>query len=234
MIRAAPHSTRGAARSTRNISDKPDLPRPAWPLEPPRARVADLDRSLEFYMRLGCEVRSAADGWVLLGFGPTTFVLIPHTVAPPDPQARQAPHPAPPPGTTDQWIRLTTPDVRALRWRLLTEGVPVGPVITTTVATPTPTATATAVATATIAEIEVNDPDRLSPTRPPPARPIPDRDRPEATSCRSTHTLGTRRYELRSSRARNQAATPRTNPLVVLAPRGSIPGRRCRAPRPSG
>ena len=113
-------------------------------------------------MRLGCEVRSAADGWVLLGFGPTTFVLIPHTVAPPDPQARQAPHPAPPPGTTDQWIRLTTPDVRALRWRLLTEGVPVGPVITTHITTTvaTPTATATAVATATIAEIEVNDPDR--------------------------------------------------------------------------
>lgn len=148
--------TRGAARSTRAVGDAADLPEPAWPVEPPRAWVAHMDRSLQFYLRLGCEVRSAADGWALLGCGPTTFVLIPSTLRP-------LPHPVPAdqPSSTGGWIRLTTPDVRALRWRLLADGVPAGPVIT-------PATTA-----ATTAEFEVADPDRRRVVIVEPARAMP-------------------------------------------------------------
>lgn len=37
--------------------------------------VSSISRSLNFYLRLGCEVTCAADGWVQLGLDRTSFVL---------------------------------------------------------------------------------------------------------------------------------------------------------------
>jgi len=103
----------------------------------PCIRVAEVTRSLDFYLDLGCEVRSAADGWVLLHCGLATFVLVQAT----PPAARAVPAPAPlrrPPrrrrgpriaGSPQAGLRLTTSDVRALRRRLLAEGVPCSTII---------------------------------------------------------------------------------------------------------
>ena len=85
-------------------------PVPGAPVGPPRVWVARISRSLDFYLGLGCEVRCAADGWVLLGCGRTLFVLIQITAA-------TQTHPRP-----NHWVRLTPPDYRALRRRLLTDG----------------------------------------------------------------------------------------------------------------
>ncbi|GAA3237236.1 hypothetical protein GCM10017691_36190 [Pseudonocardia petroleophila] len=88
----------------------------------PRAGVTDMARSLDFYLRLGCDVVRAADGWVLLRCHAVTFVLV---------QAgRRAPSAGP--AAEDPWIRLGARDVRALRRRLLGEGVPVPPACTPT------------------------------------------------------------------------------------------------------
>lgn len=98
-------------------------------------RVAEVPRSLDFYLDLGCEVRQAADGWVLLCCGQTSFVLVQATL----PAARAVPSPAPHrrlprrgpriAGSPHPGLTLTTPDVRALRRRLLAEGVPCSTII---------------------------------------------------------------------------------------------------------
>lgn len=84
---------------------------------PPRARVAQMACSLDFYLGLGCEIGTAADGWALLRHGTSTFVLV---------QAAEPPRR----GSmgSGPWVRLSHPDVRALRRQLLSAGVPVGPV----------------------------------------------------------------------------------------------------------
>lgn len=94
---------------------------------PARLTVIDMACSLDFYLALGCEVRCAADGWVLLAHGARTLFVF--TVAAPGPgwRARSQPH-RQPGGSTPQ-IRLSTPDLRALRRRLLTTGIPVGAII---------------------------------------------------------------------------------------------------------
>ncbi|MBW0115951.1 VOC family protein [Pseudonocardia abyssalis] len=74
-----------------------------------------MTRSLDFYLRLGCDVVRAADGWVLLRCQAVTFVLV---------QAGRR-TPSGEPVAEDPWIRLGARDVRALRRRLLGEGVPV-------------------------------------------------------------------------------------------------------------
>ena len=71
-----------------------------------------MSRSLDFYLALGCEIRSAADGWVLLDHSSTQFVLAQIPAA----QTRLRPA---------RWIRLTTPDIQAVRRRMLTLGIPV-------------------------------------------------------------------------------------------------------------
>jgi hypothetical protein len=90
------------------------------PTKPPQVQVADMARSLDFYLALGCEVRSAADGWALMSCARASFVLLHVTDpasgwAPPPPTDR---HPLHPP------VRLSTSDIRALRRRLLATGVP--------------------------------------------------------------------------------------------------------------
>ena len=85
------------------------------PVGPPRAWVARISQSLDFYLGLGCEVQ-CADGWVLLGCGRTLFVLIQITGA-------TQTHPRP-----THWVRLTPPDCRALRQRLLTDAVSAHPI----------------------------------------------------------------------------------------------------------
>lgn len=90
----------------------------------PRAQVADIARSLDFYLALGCEVLRAADGWALLSCGEVSFVL---TQAPgPTPGGGSCPR-NPPAG--HPWVRLKTPEVRTLRRRLLRDGVPTSVVI---------------------------------------------------------------------------------------------------------
>lgn len=92
------------------------VPAAGWPAGVPRARVALVTRSLDFYFALGCEVRSAADGWALLCCGRSSLVLIqatPRANSPVDLRIAASP-----------LVRLGTPDVRALLRRLLAEGVP--------------------------------------------------------------------------------------------------------------
>lgn len=93
----------------------PDRPVPdaAGRRPPPRAGTADMSRTLDFYLALGCEVVRAADGWVLLSGGSVRFLLV------------RAPAPGDEPAAAP-WIRLSTPDVRVLRRRLQHDGVPTG------------------------------------------------------------------------------------------------------------
>lgn len=103
----------------------------------PRVPVVDIVRSLQFYLdEMGCVVREVADGWALLRSGPFAVLLI-HEPPPTDPARLQlssdpataevrppgrsagAPSPIPPP-----LIRLSTPDVRALRCRLSAHVLP--------------------------------------------------------------------------------------------------------------
>ncbi len=80
-----------------------------------RATVAQMARSLDFYLALGCEVRRAADGWGELAWEQTWFVLVhaePRTASPVGSGAGPA------------FVRLSTPDVRALRRGLLAQGIP--------------------------------------------------------------------------------------------------------------
>lgn len=105
--------------------------------------VTDMARSLGFYLDLGCEVRCAADGWVLLHSARTSFVLALNPATVPDPSWRShstPPQPAPPP------LRLSAPDLRALRRRLLAAGIGAGTIIRPTHAPG--------------GEIEIIDPDR--------------------------------------------------------------------------
>lgn len=106
------------------------VPRPTRATRPPRAQVADMARSSDFYLRLGCEVGRAADGWVLMCGEAVSFVLVqapPHGGTGPPPAV---PDPAVPdprgPDPAVPWLRLVTRDVRALRRRLLSDDVPVG------------------------------------------------------------------------------------------------------------
>lgn len=120
---------------------EPGVPASGRPVGPAQVRVTDMARSLDFYLHLDCEVRSAADGWALLCCGPVTFVLVVAT-APAHPSA---------PVAARRWapmspLRLPTPDIRALRRRLLAAGVRAGSIIRP------PEAPA--------GEIEVADPDR--------------------------------------------------------------------------
>lgn len=79
-----------------------------------RATVAQMDRSLDFYLALGCEVRRAADGWVELAWTQTRFVLIHGAARPVLPVGS---------GAGPAFVRLSTPDVRALRRDLLARGI---------------------------------------------------------------------------------------------------------------
>ncbi len=105
--------------------------------------VADVGRSLDFYLDLDCEVRAAADGWAMLCCGPAAFVLIG--------QAAVAVRPGeqlPPRGSTmvvSRPVRLPTSDIRAMRRRLLAAGVRAG--------------TITRPCHSPAGEIEVADPD---------------------------------------------------------------------------
>lgn len=123
---------------------------PGWAGQPdprgvPRVVVADIVRSLQFYLdELDCAVREVADGWALLRSGPFALVLI-HEPTPTWPARLQA---SPEPGTAQvrphrrpagaaasippPLILLSTPDLRALRCRLgtdvLTTGLVLAPV----------------------------------------------------------------------------------------------------------
>lgn len=188
--------TRGAARPTRTAGDELDGARPAWPGEPPRARVADMGRSLEFYLHLGCEVRSAADGWALLGCGSTAFVLVPRTAPTPHSASlvsdagATVPHrrPAEPPSTTTPWIRLTSPDVRALRWRLLAKASRPAP---SHPPAPSPQPRRSSCLTLTCAGSSLPSPPGTPPPRRPPPHPAAgprharDRNPGRAILCRS-------------------------------------------------
>lgn len=113
------------------------VPAASWAAGVPRARVALVARSLDFYFALGCEVRRAADGWALLCCGPSSLVLIqatPPAHSPVDLRIAASP-----------LVWLGTPDVRALLRRLLAQGVPAR-IIPRTDHTPAP-------------EIEATDPD---------------------------------------------------------------------------
>lgn len=134
MTRVAALSVRSAAAAHVEV----DVSVPGWPIGPPRAWVEQMARSLDFYLALGCEVRCAADGWALLHSGPTVFVLIQITTT-----TRTRPRSTGPPIPAPGWVRLTTPDIRALRRRLLNEGIPAAPVISP----------------CNIPEIEITDPD---------------------------------------------------------------------------
>lgn len=95
------------------------------PDEPAHLTVTDMTRSLDFYLDLlGCKVRSAADGWVMLCCGETCFVLVHADTPGPDWRIRSRPD-QPAPNSTPQ-VRLGTPDLRALRRGLLSAGVPTG------------------------------------------------------------------------------------------------------------
>ncbi|MBW0108071.1 hypothetical protein I4I84_04870 [Pseudonocardia sp. KRD-182] len=91
-------------------------------------------RALDFYLDLDCEVREAADGWALLSCGSVSLLLIPapcirqHTAVPATPA-----------------VRLTHPDARTARRRLLARGVAVSPLIRPA---------------GTLGEFETIDPDR--------------------------------------------------------------------------
>lgn len=102
------------------LSDDP-LRCPDRPAGEPWVQVADISRSLAFFLDLGCEVRRAADGWVRLSGGPASFGLVQSAAlrslgSPPRRDGAAA------------LVRLTTPDIRALRRRLLACGVPAGPI----------------------------------------------------------------------------------------------------------
>lgn len=79
-----------------------------------RATVAQVGRSLDFYLALGCEVRRAADGWVELVWEQTRFVLV-------QAAARRASLVAS--GAAPPFVQLMTPDVGALRRHLLAQGI---------------------------------------------------------------------------------------------------------------
>lgn len=128
---------------------------------PPRLPVVDMARSLGFYLGLGCEVGTAADGWALLRCGEASFVLL-HAGAPgPGWRARsQWGRRAAAPLLSPSRVRLPTPDIRALRRRLLAAGVP---------------ASIVRPPYAPGGEMEVTDPDRhvvvIEQSGPPPATP---------------------------------------------------------------
>jgi hypothetical protein len=113
----------GSAARTAGWVQYPD------PAGVPRVPVVDIVCSLQFYLdEMGCVVREVADGWALLRSGPFALLLI-HEPTPTDP--------ARPPLSLDSRtaevrprrrsvgaapviprIRLSTPDLRALRCRL--------------------------------------------------------------------------------------------------------------------
>ncbi len=136
------------ATSTSPLPPPPDHHRASWcPAETVSLVVSDMSRSLKFYLDLGCEVRCAADGWVLLHSAQhpsadTTFVL---TAATADPYWRTRSHSHRRPATPPPPIWLSTPDLRALRRRLRATGGPA--------------ATITRPAHAPAGEIEITDPD---------------------------------------------------------------------------
>lgn len=111
---------------------------PCWPARLPRALVAVMSRSLDFYLDLGCEVRSAADGWAVINDGAHSLVLIQGAAAPWMRTTLQA--------VGSILIVLDNPDVRALRQRLIAQNIPVS-----TIAQPD---------RSPAGEVEVIDPDR--------------------------------------------------------------------------
>ena len=117
------------------------------PDEPTHLTVTDMARSLDFYLDLlGCEVRRAADGWAMLCCGETCFVLV-HAATPgPDWQTRSRPDQ--PAADSPPQIRLSTPDLRALRRRLLAADVTAAPI------------TGSAHAPSGETKIEISDPDQ--------------------------------------------------------------------------
>ena len=92
------------SRASRPPADKERLP---------LIHTAAMPQALDFYLALGCEVRQAADGWVLLASGPHGFVLSTE----PGCAAMLAPREAP------QVLVLSTPDVQALACRLVAANV---------------------------------------------------------------------------------------------------------------
>lgn len=93
------------------MSTSPVRARPGCGGRPHTVAVTDICRSLGFYLDLGCDVRRAADGWALLSCGRTSFALHVRTT------------PAGGASAGCPQVRLGTPDVRALRRRLLAVGV---------------------------------------------------------------------------------------------------------------
>ncbi|MEV0246592.1 hypothetical protein AB0H76_08405 [Nocardia sp. NPDC050712] len=61
-------------RSSPEVDSAADVAEP-WPSGLPCVRARRVGTALDFYLSLGCEVRLAADGWVVLGLGTTLFVL---------------------------------------------------------------------------------------------------------------------------------------------------------------
>lgn len=96
-------------------------PRSGCPHGPAHLLVADMGRSLGFYLGLGCEVCRAADGWALLHSAGTCFVLV-HAGAPGS-GWRTRSRPDRPTADPAPRLRLRTPQLRALRRRLLVEGI---------------------------------------------------------------------------------------------------------------
>lgn len=129
--------------STSPLPDHSPAPAPGQGGGLAHFKVIDMVRSLDFYLNLGCEVRCAADGWVLLAHGGQILLVL--TAATPGPgwSARSQPH-RQRAGSTLQ-VRLGTPDLRALRRRLLAAGVPAGAILRTV--------------HAPAGEIEISDPD---------------------------------------------------------------------------